>query len=67
MVIKQSRFNEKADRAFARSAIHSEHFNISIRAVFGERNSSALQADSPIEAGKAVEELVELGLTKIHE
>ena len=40
MVIKQSTFNAKAYRAFARSAIHSEHLNISIRAVFGERDPS---------------------------
>lgn len=38
MVINQPKFNEKADRAFTRSAIHGKHFNISIRAVFGERN-----------------------------
>jgi len=40
MVIKQSSLSEKADRAFTRPAIHSEHLNISIRTVFGERNPS---------------------------
>ena len=39
MVIKESRFNEKAGRAFTRPAIHTEHLNISIRTVSGERDS----------------------------
>lgn len=38
MVIKHSKLNEKADRAFTRSAIHGEHLNVSIRAVSGERD-----------------------------
>ena len=38
MVITQPKFNEKADQAFTRPATYSEHFNVSIRAVFGECN-----------------------------
>jgi hypothetical protein len=40
MVISHSQ-KGVADQAFARSAIHSEHINFSIRAVSSERNIKA--------------------------
>ena len=40
MVITHQKFNQKADRASTRPAIHSKHLNISIRAIFGEPNRS---------------------------
>jgi len=37
MVIGSLESNEKADRAFTRSALHNRQLNVSIRAEFGER------------------------------
>jgi len=36
MVIGSSGWNEKADRAFTRPALHNRQLNVSIRADFGE-------------------------------